>query len=68
VIVAGPESRACAALQIARTRIVDCRASPRTSIRPPVGLPTLAVLYGHPHVLAPTVEAVATDPDCRADR
>ena len=36
--------------------------------RSPVGLPTLALSYKYLHVLAPTVEEVATHPDWKADR
>lgn len=43
---------------IASMRTADSRDSPKTSFRLPVGLPTLAATHKHPHVIAPTVEAV----------
>jgi len=55
-------------MAIAPTATVDSRESPKTSIRAPVGLPTLAVSYEYRYVLAPTVEAVATHPDWKAER
>jgi hypothetical protein len=53
---------------IASTKAADSRKSPRTSFRLPVGLPTGAVTYKHPHVISPTVEAVDMHQDWKADK
>jgi hypothetical protein len=50
------------------TTTVGSRVFPKTSIRGPVGPPTLAVSYKCKYVLAPTVEADATHPGWKADR